>query len=61
MPNETSVNFALDINGRKHIGIQIALFAKEGKYGYTYEPRLLLLINDKKIAELGGKYTYIIL
>lgn len=59
MPNETSVTFALDINGMKHIDIQIALFAKEGKYGYTYEPRLWFQINNKKIAELTGSYKWV--
>lgn len=59
MPNETSVNFVFDINGMKHIGIQIALFAKEGKYGYTYEPRLWFQINNKRVAEVTGSYKWV--
>lgn len=54
-PEEKSLHFLLDINGKNHVDIQLALYTKEGKYGYTYEPKLLFQINNKRVADLSGK------
>lgn len=53
-PEELSVKFQLDMNGKKHIDLQIALFIKPNKYGSAYEPYILFQINNKRVAELSG-------
>ncbi|CAH1394070.1 unnamed protein product [Nezara viridula] len=58
-PSEKLINFGLDINGVKHIDIQIGVNITEEKYGNTYHPRLLFAINNKRIVSLSGSISWV--
>lgn len=59
--NETFINVGLDINGTKHLDASVGYSVKKVNYGFTYTPKLYLAINSERIAELSGKYIFIIL
>ncbi|KAK9498024.1 hypothetical protein O3M35_003910 [Rhynocoris fuscipes] len=58
-PLEKHVNFALDIDGKKHVDFQIGLDITPAKYGNTYYPKFLLAINDKRIVSLSGSIKWV--
>lgn len=58
-PTDRSLNFGLDINGKKHVDVQMSLISIKAKHGYTYEPKLLFAINGKRIANLTGSFRWV--
>uniref|UniRef100_A0A1B6I431 Vitellogenin domain-containing protein n=1 Tax=Homalodisca liturata TaxID=320908 RepID=A0A1B6I431_9HEMI len=56
---EISLSFWLDMNGNKHIDLEVALYVKPSKYGVTYEPHLQFFITNKRIADLSGTLKWV--
>lgn len=48
------MDFSLDVNGKKQFIAQVGLRTKEIKYGFIYQPKLYLAVNQERIAELSG-------
>ncbi|KAK6645660.1 hypothetical protein RUM43_001940 [Polyplax serrata] len=53
-PTEKYLDFSLDVNGKKQFIAQVGLRTKEIKYGFIYQPKLYLAVNQERIAELSG-------
>ncbi|XP_073994094.1 apolipoprotein lipid transfer particle isoform X2 [Rhodnius prolixus] len=58
-PLQKLLNFSLDINGKKHVFVQIGLDITQGKYGNTYFPKFVFAINDKRIVNLSGSIKWV--
>lgn len=58
-PLQKLLNFSLDINGKKHVFVQIGLDITQGKYGNTYFPKFVFAINDKRIVNLSGNFFFL--
>lgn len=52
--NEKYIQFGLNIDGKKHFDAEVGLKIKQIKYGYSYQPKFYLGINNERIAELSG-------
>jgi len=51
---EKYVDFSLDINGKKHMVVQLGIRTVAIKHGFQYSPRLFLAIRGEKVADLSG-------
>ncbi|XP_039297130.1 LOW QUALITY PROTEIN: uncharacterized protein LOC111054146 [Nilaparvata lugens] len=59
LPLDRSLVFGLDINGKKHVDIEVSWKSTQGKYGYTHQPKLDLQINGKSVAHLDGTLKWV--
>ncbi|RZF34216.1 hypothetical protein LSTR_LSTR013703 [Laodelphax striatellus] len=59
LPLDRSLVFGLDINGKKHVDIEVSFRSTEGKYGYTHQPKLDFQINGKSVAHLDGTLKWV--